>query len=104
MTAPRLDFSRVRFPARDTDPDTSKAAASAALASETQRTLAGRILRAFRHSGPCTSWDVATRMGLTYQEVSRRVSDLRDLGHIRDTGDRVTGPHGRKVIVWEVTP
>lgn len=32
-----------------------------------------------------------------------RVSELRDRGYVRDSGERVTLPSGRQAIVWEAT-
>lgn len=35
------------------------------------------------------------------QGIRSRLSELRDRGYVRDSGERVTLPSGRKSIVWE---
>ena len=34
--------------------------------------------------------------------IRTRVAELRDAGYVRDSGERVTLPSGRKAIVWEI--
>lgn len=85
--------------ARRNDPDTSHAAAASV---QHIRASQGEVLAVFRHGGPMTDEQAyAVYSGL--QSVSgfrTRRSELVALGKLADTGQRVVGLTGRKMIVW----
>jgi predicted transcriptional regulator len=52
---------------------------------------------------PGTYKQISERLGLDSRTVQPRLSELRDLGLIRDSGKRYRGPDDRcSCIVWEV--
>ena len=85
--------------ARTNDPDTSHDAADAA------RGLAKHhkaiIVDVLVFEG-LTSAEISERCGLTYWQVTRRVSDLKHDGAVIDSGERRLTPNGRKACVWRL--
>jgi len=90
--------------ARNTDPDTSHAAAQ-----PTQRTftLMGNLYKtykaAYQNGMGLTASEAATAAGYTDADGAwKRVSDLLKMGLLVDTGIRRPGPHHRKqrVLRW----
>ena len=85
---------------RRTDPDTSKAAGRNA------REFLGeheqRILEALA-AGPGTKDEIATRCGLTEQQVARRRAGMLRAGLIELTGERRRTPSGMTAEVWRAT-
>jgi predicted ArsR family transcriptional regulator len=84
---------------RQSDPATSKAAgrAAARFVSEHER----RILEALDR-GPGTKDDIASRCGLTEQQVVRRRAKLLRDGLIVLTGETRPTPSGGRAEVWRV--
>lgn len=84
---------------RRTDPVTSQAAGQAA------REFLGdherRILEALA-AGPGTKDDIASRCGLTEQQVARRRAGLLRHGLVVLTGERRRTPSGNTAEVWRV--
>ena len=62
------------------------------------------ILEAFMASGGTGTLDgaCAALPKLLRSSVSRRLSDLKDMGRIRETGRYVQGNYGQPIAVWEV--
>lgn len=96
----QLTFAELRR-ARAGDPQTSRAAARQAsgLASEHCR----RILAVLRHDEALTAHDIAKRCDLDPIQVSRRLGQLRDDGHIVVDPDAVgVTPTGRTAQCWRL--
>jgi hypothetical protein len=98
--------------ARDTDPDTSHKGAEDVrprLGKQCARWLS--VLRDYedKRGEGATAWDLIrwqwNGVDLMPQQnvVARRLTDLRDLGLIYDTGGRRKGGHGSQLIVWTRT-
>lgn len=94
---------------RPTDPDTSKDAAVSVLPAAKRQ--CAEVLDAVCRLDPqgATAYEVLTfleRDGRRRQQsvVARRLSDLRDVGLIVDSGERRRGMTGRDLIVWKVVP
>jgi predicted ArsR family transcriptional regulator len=84
---------------RSTDPVTSKAAGRAAreFLGEHER----RILEALA-AGPGTKDEIASRCGLTEQQVARRRAGMLRDGLVVLTGERRRTPSGQTAEVWRV--
>ena len=61
-------------------------------------------LDSLRADGPATSDQVATRLGIDRLSIRPRMTMLRDLGRIRDSGIRRPNVSGKLAAVWEVSP
>ena len=72
--------------ARKSDPTTSKAAALRAPVACHCRVILDALA-----GGPAGQTEIATRTGLTVAQVSKRLPDLRRMGHIERTGREVAG-------------
>ena len=96
-----IDFSPAAH-ARRRDPDTSREAAESVAASVPR--LAGRLLDALKLRGPMTRTEVATAVGMSEYQASKRLSDLKNAELIIDSGQRRAGPSGREQIVWAARP
>ena len=88
---PKLQFPRVR----NTDPDTSHAAADQAADLATKHH--GIILAALEHPG--TIYDIASRTDLDHNAVARRMSELERLDLAYPEGQK-KGASGRMCRVW----
>ena len=88
---PNLQFPRVR----NTDPDTSHAAADQAANLATKHH--GIILAALEHPG--TIYDIAARTDLDHNAVARRMSELERLDLAYPEGQK-KGASGRMCRVW----
>lgn len=88
---PNLQFPRVR----NTDPDTSHAAADQAAELATKHH--GIILAALEHPG--TIYDIAARTDLDHTAVARRMSELERLDLAYPEGQK-KGASGRMCRVW----
>ena len=88
---PNLQFPRVR----NTDPDTSHAAADQAADLATKHH--GIILAALEHPG--TIYDIASRTDLDHNAVARRMSELERLDLAYTDGQK-KGASGRMCRVW----
>lgn len=88
--------------ARNTDPDTSHAAA----VSQTPAKLsAGRLLalRTLAEHGPLTDFELAEITGRQQTSVGKRRCELVRAGLAADTGQRRLFPSGSPAIVWALT-
>ena len=87
---------------RRSDPETSKAAGRAAR----ETGLVGRherlILEALA-AGPGTKDEIASRCGLTEQQVARRMHGLHNEGLVEATGTTRPSGSGRPAQVWRAT-
>ena len=83
------------------DRDTSHEAA-AAIADETSL-LRARALTTLKRHGALTADEVASHMGETVLSVRPRITELSQLGQVRDSGERRPNISGRNAIVWKVT-
>jgi predicted ArsR family transcriptional regulator len=84
---------------RRTDPDTSKAAGEAA------REFLGeheRLILEALAAGPGTKDEIASRCGLSEQQVARRMAGLKRRGLVVDTGERRASASGCAERVWQV--
>lgn len=90
--------------ARRGDPDTSHEAAASQKA-EALSELRLRIYETLREM-PQTQLDLELELYGAWSPsgIRTRVSELRKMGKVRDSGKRETLPSGRKAIVWEVVP
>lgn len=52
--------------------------------------------------GRATARQIAENIGLDIGNVSPRLTELAELGAIRDTGERIRAGRGRPQVVWEV--
>ena len=84
---------------RRTDPATSKAAGVAAKESGLVSDHERRILEALA-AGPGTKDELASRCGLTEQQVARRRAGLMRAGLVQLTGERRRTPSGNTAEVW----
>jgi predicted ArsR family transcriptional regulator len=79
------------------DTDTSKAAAgSVAPSAHTLRDAALRVLK----SGPRTADEVAAALGESILSIRPRLTELRMMARVYDTGERRKNSSGRSAIVW----
>jgi len=80
--------------------DTS-AEAAASIEAVTAR-LQRAVLLAIRERGALglTSHELAVRLGLERASVQPRTSELREMGLIRDSGQRRRNPNGKRAIAW----
>ena len=85
--------------ARGKDPETSKAAARAAVELAAQHNES--ILECLRHWGKLGKDGIASRTRLTGVQVARRLPELQSLGLVRLTGKRVASTAGRSEREWE---
>ncbi len=88
---PNLHFPRVR----NTDPDTSHAAADQA--AELAANHHGIILQALEQPG--TIYDIASRTTLDHNAIARRMSELERLDFVYPDGKK-KGASGRMCRVW----
>jgi len=49
---------------------------------------------------PLTSEEIAAGLGLPYRSVQPRLSELRDLGLVEDSGERGVSTYNKSVIKW----
>lgn len=68
----------------------------------------GRAHRAIRDhlvaiGGSGTLDDACNAVSMLRGSVSRRLSDLADMGWIRPTGEHVEGAYGKPLAVWRLT-
>lgn len=101
--------ARSKVVARRSDPDTSwEAARSVTKVTEKQEAVLG-LFRAFGHMTDEQAWQSYKgwlRMSETPMSVSgfrTRRAELVAMGLLRDSGLRVVGSTGRKMIVWAAT-
>lgn len=59
-----------------------------------------RIMYSLRRQGPATADEIAARLDLDRLYVRPRVSELKTLGRIVDTGERRRNNGGRFATVW----
>ena len=78
------------------EPTTSAEAAATVDAA----TLRGKVLDVLKH-GPLTADECASWLGESILSIRPRLSELRALGLIRDTGERRENLSGKSAIVWE---
>lgn len=66
--------------------------------------LEGRVYESIWLAGQSglTCHEVEHRTGLAHQTASARIRDLREKGHLRDSGKRRPTGSGRAAIVWVV--
>ena len=82
---------------RNTDPDTSRAAA----AMPGRNTDRDRVLEVHRAAPDgLTDFELAAVMGRQQTSVGKRRGELVSAGLIRDSGRRRPAPSGAKAIVW----
>ena len=59
------------------------------------------VLSALALGGPSTSFEVARILGQPINRISGRITELREKGKIKDSGERTINPDsGKRVIVW----
>lgn len=85
--------------ARNSDPQTSHAAAESARDMALQHY--DMIVTVLRVHGPAGKDGIARRTGLTGVAVARRMSELERLGRARTTGNLVESNSGRSEREWE---
>lgn len=63
-------------------------------------TLRAKVLTALRLYGPLTADQCATALSQPILSIRPRLSELRELGKVVDTGDRRPNASGKRAIVW----
>lgn len=88
--------------ARNSDPETSHAAANrATISSAIDR---GKVLAVHAsHPEGLTDFELATIMGRQQTSVGKRRGELRDLGLIEASESTRPAPSGSSAIVWRIT-
>ncbi len=81
------------------DRDTSQAAADEIADRAPQ--LRARALAVLERSNGLTADEVAGRLGLSILSIRPRITELAQLGKVRDSGDRRANASGRRAIVWQ---
>jgi hypothetical protein len=84
---------------RNSDPDTSRAAAERL---STAKTMMRRLLPAYLYCD-CTGEESAAFAGYEHHAAQKRVSDLERLELIEDTGERRPGSSGRLQKICRIT-
>jgi predicted HTH transcriptional regulator len=79
------------------DGDTSKEAAEGVDA----EFLRAAVLHALKRKGPMTADECAEAMRRDPLSIRPRFSELKNLGQIKDTGERRKNRSGKKAKVWE---
>lgn len=112
IVAPTLFDAALPDPVRPGDPDTSHAAAaSIADGLSAQRRAVfdavAEVERRNRHRVGATAYEVQALLAYSghapqQSVIARRLSDLRDLGLVVDSGVRRPGSSGRLLICWQV--
>ena len=97
MDTDLFEFSKSH--ARNSDPDTSRQAASDPRLAFGAATLMARIMDAYFRHGDMTTFEAADRMGIDHQKVWKRCSDLLNKGLLFDSGRRRKSPSNRDVMV-----
>lgn len=88
--------------ARSTDPDTSHAAARRLTRADSMR---AKLLRTYCQHGGLTAEEASEFAGYGPADGAwKRVSDLRNLGYLCDSGLRRVGTSGRQQVVLQATP
>ena len=82
------------------DNDTSKAAAH--FNTRGKVTLRDQALQAFRQNRRMTTEQVSSILNRPEISVQPRVSELKNAGKIKDSGERKIGKWGTSVTVWEL--
>ena len=103
MTATQLDLLSAPITAgtsRKADPYSSRQAAKQVRPGKAHAT----IMEAFVAAGGTGTLDTACAAlpHMLRSSVSRRLSDLKDDGQIRETGEYVTGNYRQPIAVWRV--
>lgn len=111
VTAPTLFDGPLPDPVRPDDPDTSHAAAaSIADGLSAQRRAVFDAVRTVERHNPhrvgATAYEVQAVLAYTghapqQSVIARRLTDLRDLGLVVDSGVRRPGSSGRQLICWK---
>lgn len=82
---------------RNTDPETSHQAWEGVKNKVTKRQA--QVVGVLRELGPRTCREIAFRLGLDRDSVSPRIPALREMGLVRDSGERRSGE-----TVWRAIP
>lgn len=92
--------SWARRHARRLDPSTSH---QAAVVAESMAASHAAEIHAIveRSPRPLAVEEIAARSSLESLQVTRRVSDLKNAGKLRDSGHRHVNANGRQAIMWE---
>lgn len=92
---------------RTTDPETSHAAAASIVPGlSTQRAQVLALIQqvdGIYSDGGATAYEVAARSEIQQSVVARRMTDLHQLGLVRDSGRTRPGSSGRQLIIWMLT-
>jgi len=81
---------------KPTSPDTSRESAESINAG----TLRAEVLEALKFFGSLTADEVACKLGLSILSIRPRLSELRKLGAVKDTGIRRKNSSGKNAVVW----
>lgn len=95
---PELDFTRYPHVPGYRDTDTSRDAAESV--KPTAASLRTKCLNVLRKCGPLTADEVAGLLNVTILSVRPRMTELRGLYKITDTGVRRKNASGHAAIVW----
>jgi|GEM_PF-1769928 len=87
---------------RNTDPDTSHAAAQRAPTARARDRMLVLHEHA-KHPAGLTDFELAANLDRQQTSVGKRRGELRDAGLIHDTGNRWPAPSGSAAIVWALT-
>jgi predicted ArsR family transcriptional regulator len=81
--------------------ETSKAAAESMKADA--GLIRSAVVAALQRHGPMTADQCAVALTLDKLSVRPRLSELRELGRVEDSGERRSNASGRSAIVWRLT-
>jgi hypothetical protein len=88
--------------ARDTDPDTSHAAARRSPSLRARDRREALFAHAAYPAG-LTDFELGALIGRQQTSAGKRRGELRDAGLIEDAGERRAAPSGASAIVWRIT-
>ena len=74
------------------------------LASRIASVLRGKVLRIYELRGPCTADEAAEALHTSILSIRPRVTELKALGKLVDTGIRRPNASGRSAAVLKVIP
>lgn len=97
----QLSFGDI--PARRSDPETSKEAATALILSGSRQRHWYKTLRGVRDHPNCTFQEISERAGLDEHIVSRRLSEIERHGWIQRLKPRRCAVSGRRAATWIAT-
>lgn len=101
---PRVELPLFSARARNSDPETSHAAAEEVETSGVAADQRRRCLEGVRAAPYSTAAEIARAVGLERHAPSRRLPELRDAGLVVNGPSRICAVTGRASITWRACP